>query len=332
MPPLAVVGAGSWGTALAWLLASSGRPVRLWGRDATLVAELRAARVNRRYLPEAELPASVQPTADLAAAVAHAELVVVAVPSVGVPALATALATTVAPGALVVSATKGLDHQSGQRMTTVLATALGPRATVAALSGPNLAHEIVAGQPAASVLAAGDPAAAERAQRLLTTATFRVYRSADVAGVELGGALKNPLAIAAGIVDGLGFGDNTKATLLTRGMHEVRRLGVALGADERTFAGLCGLGDLLATCQSRQSRNRNLGEQLGRGRALADLLAATSQVAEGVPTCRTALRLAAAQGIEMPILSQLQEVLFAGKPAAAAARDLMLRDVTEEWR
>jgi glycerol-3-phosphate dehydrogenase (NAD(P)+) len=202
---------------------------------------------------------------------------------------------------------------------------------IAALSGPNLAHEIVAGQPSASVVATPRLEVARRVQAVLSCDQFRVYASDDVAGVELGGALKNPLAIAAGIADGLGYGDNTKAALMTRGMFELRRLGVALGARECTFAGLCGFGDLLATCHSRQSRNRNLGEQLGRGQRLDEVLAASHQVAEGVPTTRTALRLAAEQGLEMPILEQLHAVLFAGKPVLEAARELMVRTLTEEF-
>lgn len=330
MKPTAVIGAGSWGTALAWLLARPGQPGRLWARSPELAAQLAQSRRNSRYLPDCELPADLAPTADLAAAVADAWLVIVAVPSIGVPAIAAALAGRVAPGTVVLSAAKGLDHTTGQRMSEVLAAAL-PGAVVGALSGPNLAQEIVARQPAATVVATPDPERSRRVQEALARPWFKVYSSPDLAGIELGGALKNPLAIAAGIADGLGHGDNAKAALMTRGLHEIRRLGVALGAQERTFAGLCGLGDLLATCQSRQSRNRNLGEALGRGGRLADLLAATTQVAEGVPTCRTAVRLARAAGVEVPILERLHDVLFGGLPLDEATAALMSRDYSDEW-
>lgn len=326
----AVIGAGSWGTSLAWLLAQQVPRVRLWARDPALVAELRASRVNRRYLPELVLPDNLAYTADLAAAVSGAQLVIVAVPSVGVADIAARLASCVAPPTVVISAAKGLDHATGRRMTVVLSEQL-PNVTVGALSGPNLAHEIVAGQPSASVVATPEVETSRLVQRALSTPIFRVYSSPDIAGVELGGALKNPLAIAAGITDGLGHGDNSKAALMTRGMHEMRRLGVALGAQERTFAGLCGFGDLLATCHSRQSRNRNLGEELGKGRKLADIVASSSQVAEGVPTTRTALRMAVELQVEVPILRILHAVLFDDLPLAEAAVALMTREITDEF-
>lgn len=331
MSNLTIVGAGSWGTGLAWLLGSRGTPVRLWVRRPDLATEVSRSRVNQAYLPEVRLPDRIEVTAELEAAVAGTELVIVAVPSVGVAEIAGRLAPLLAPGSHVISAAKGLDHATGRRMTTVLADALGPEIGVGALSGPNLAHEIAAGQPSASVVATNVAGACERVQARLSSEVFRVYRSEDVAGVELGGALKNPLAIAAGISDGLGYGDNTKSALMTRGMHEIRRLGVALGAKEQTFAGLCGFGDLLATCHSRQSRNRNLGEELGRGRKLAEITAGTRQVAEGVPTTRTALRLAAEVGVEMPILEQLKLVLFDDKPIHEAARALMSRAMADEF-
>ncbi len=330
MSAAAVIGAGSWGTALAWLLAQHGGPVRLWGRDPELVDEVTAQRVNRRYLPELTLPDNVRCTAALPAAVDGAQLVIVAVPSIGVAAIAESLADCLVPATVLISAAKGLDQTTGRRMTVVLSERL-PAVRVGALSGPNLAHEIVAGRPSASVVATSDLATSRLVQQALSSSIFRVYSSPDIAGVELGGALKNPLAIAAGITDGLGYGDNSKAALMTRGMHEIRRLGVALGAQERTFAGLCGFGDLLATCHSRQSRNRNLGEELGRGRKLADILASSSQVAEGVPTTRTALRLANERGVEVPILQLLHDVLFADLPLAEAAVALMTREITDEF-
>lgn len=332
MNGVAVVGGGSWGTGLTWLIGRRGLPVTLWARDPELVAAMRRTRVNQRYLPGVELPAEAAFTDDLTEAVTGREMVIVAVPSVGVPAVAEALAPLAGPGAVVVSAAKGLDHRTGRRMTIVLGDALGDSVAVAALSGPNLAHEIVAGQPSASVAASLAPGAAVAVQDVLSCDVFRVYTSTDVAGVELGGALKNPLAIAAGICDGLGFGDNSKAALMTRGMHEIRRLGTALGAAPQTFSGLCGFGDLMATCHSRLSRNRNLGEQLGRGRPLAEVLAETSQVAEGVPTTRTAVRLAGEHGVSMPIIFELHDVLFRDRPVREAVRALMARDIADEFR
>ncbi len=329
---IAIIGAGSWGTGLAWLMARNGRRVRLWARDAALAADIEATRRNRRYLPEAPLPAAVQATADLAAAVRGCGLLLVVVPSVGVPEMARHLAPLVPPGTTVISAAKGLDHETGRRMSVVLSEALPPGVAVGALSGPNLAHEIIAGQPSASVVATADRANGRRVQLALSSESFRAYYSPDIAGVELGGALKNPLAIAAGVADGLGYGDNTKAALMTRGMVEICRLSVALGASERTLTGLCGFGDLLATCHSRLSRNRNLGEQLGRGRRLSEIVAETTQVAEGVPTCRTALRLAREHGVDMPIFSALHRALFEDCPASVVAQALMAREVTDEFR
>jgi len=326
----AVIGAGSWGTTLAWLLAQHGAPVRLWARDPDLVEDLRAHHTNRRYLAEVMLPDNLTFTIDLADAVGGAQLVFVAVPSIGVADIAARLADCLAPETAVISAAKGLDHATGQRMTVVLADHL-PQAVVGALSGPNLAHEIAAGQPSASVVSTPRLKTSRLVQQALSTPIFRVYSSPDIAGVELGGALKNPLAIAAGIIDGLGHGDNSKAALMTRGMHEMRRLGVALGAQERTFAGLCGFGDLLATCHSRQSRNRNLGEELGKGRKLADILAESTQVAEGVPTTRTALRMAVEHEVEVPILRILHAVLFDDLPLPDAAMALMTREITDEF-
>ncbi|MBI2300644.1 MAG: NAD(P)-dependent glycerol-3-phosphate dehydrogenase [Armatimonadetes bacterium] len=330
MNSVAVVGAGSWGTGLAWLLAQRNEDVRLWARDPDLAERVSASRVNEAYLPELRLPDPLAITAELDRALEGAGLVVVAVPSVGLATVAARMAAALAVGATVISATKGLDHATGRRMTLVLADALPAGVGIGALSGPNLSSEIVAGQPAASVVASADPAVMGVLQTALSSRRFRVYTNPDVAGVELGGALKNPYAIAAGISDGLGYGDNTKAALMTRGMHEMRRLGVALGADPRTFAGLCGFGDLLATCHSRQSRNRNLGEQLGRGARLGELLAGTPHVAEGVPTTRTALRLAHEQGVHMPILEELHAILFEDKPPRDAVAALMLRDVSDE--
>lgn len=326
----AVIGAGSWGTTLAWLAARQGLEVALWARDTELAARIAVERCNPRYLPDLRLPDSVTATADLAAALRDRRLVIVAVPSVGLPDVAEQMAPHLAVGAIVVSATKGLDHATGRRMTVLLREALGPGPSLAALSGPNLSHEISAGQPAVTVVASTDQAAMGAVQSMLGSLWFRIYLNNDVAGVELGGALKNPMALAAGISDGLGYGDNAKAALMSRGMAEIRRLGVALGGRPETFGGLCGLGDLLATCHSRHSRNRTLGEQLGRGLSLAEATAQTDQIAEGVPTTRTALRLAGEAGVEVPLLAHLHAVLFEGLPVRAAVEQLLSRPATYE--
>lgn len=331
MSDVTVIGAGSWGTAMAWLLGQEGHTVRLWARRPELAEAISNSRANPVYLPAAELPPSVSATADLGAALVGARLVLVIVPSVGLPTVARQMAELIEPGAMVVSLTKGLEQPTGRRMSAVLAAELPETVLIGALSGPNLAGEIVQGQPAAAVLGSTAESLLQEAQRVLCCTLFRVYTNRDLPGVELGGALKNPYAIAAGIVDGLGFGDNTKAALMTRGMHEMTRLGVALGADARTFAGLCGFGDLLATCHSRQSRNRNLGEKLGQGLKLADILQHSAQVAEGVPTTRTALRLAQEHGVKMPILSELGEILSDGKTAAEAVVSLMGRRFSDEF-
>ncbi|MBI5831169.1 MAG: NAD(P)-dependent glycerol-3-phosphate dehydrogenase [Armatimonadetes bacterium] len=329
--PVAVIGAGSWGTGLAWLLGRRGLTTRLWCRRAELAEAIAREHFNPSYLPEAQLPDTVTATADLAEAVRDAQAVLFTVPSVGLRAVAEQLAAHLPAGAPVISAVKGLDHQTGERMTVVLRAAIGEDNPVAALSGPNLAHEIAAGQPAGAVIAHPDPEVRQPLQALLSSPTFRVYTNPDVAGVELCGALKNPLAIAAGVSDGLGYGDNTKAALMTRGMHEITRLGVALGADRRTFAGLCGFGDLLATCHSPHSRNRTLGERLGRGEGLDHIIHASSEVAEGVPTTRTATRLARGLEVEMPILYELHAVLFEGKPPSEAVETLLGRITVEEF-
>lgn len=327
----AVIGAGSWGTVLAALLAGQGVEVRLWARDPELAADIARHHANRRYLPDLPLPTNLRATGDLAEALAGQPFVLVVVPSVGVPAVAAAVAAHLAPGAVVISATKGLEHDTGRRMSVVLTEAFGGRHSVAVLSGPNLSHEIAAGLPSATVLAGAEDALLQPLWERLSSPRFRVYRNDDTAGVELGGALKNPLAIAAGICDGLGLGDNAKAALMTRGMHEIRRLGVALGARAETFSGLCGFGDLLATCGSPHSRNRRLGELLGRGLSLAEATAQSPQVAEGVPTTRTAVRLADRLGVELPILTELEHILFDEVPLREALAHLMARPIGHEF-
>ena len=328
---IAVLGAGSWGTTLAILLAAAGRAVTLWAHRPAAAAALAAARENTRYLPGHPFPPGLAVTGDIAAAVDGARLVLIAVPSQAVRATARLVAPLLPVDAIVISCAKGLEVGTYLRLSAVIAQeAPAAAGRVGALSGPNLAREIAAGQPATTVVAAADPAVAVAARTLLMTPTFRIYTSTDLIGVELGGALKNIIALGAGIADGLGAGDNAKAAFITRGLAEMARLGVAAGAHPLTFAGLAGVGDLIATCASPLSRNRRVGERLARGEQLEAIIADLGQVAEGVTTTRAAGELAAALGVELPIAQQLYQVLFAGKPVAAAIHDLMTREPRDE--
>lgn len=331
---IAILGAGSWGTALAALLAANGHSVRLWARDEALTNALTAQRENTRYLPGITLPDTVLPTADLSEAVTNVRVLVFAVPSGGVREVAQAVAPFHASDALLLSAAKGLEEGTGLRMSQVLAETLpnAPARTVA-LSGPNLAVEVARGVPTASVAASVNLAAALAAQRLFTgqpQPTFRVYTGRDVIGVELGGAIKNMIAIGAGVCDGLGYGDNSKASLMTRGLTEAIRLGVAQGAEAATFLGLSGVGDLIATGASHLSRNWRVGYALGQGRSLSSILTEIGQVAEGVPTTRVLRDLAAKSGVEMPLCAAIYTVLFEGRTALEVIQGLMLRPPKEE--
>jgi glycerol-3-phosphate dehydrogenase (NAD(P)+) len=325
-----VIGAGSWGTALSLVLAQAGWRVRLWARRADIAEAVARERRNPQYLSEFLLPAEVEATSELARAVAGAGMVALAVPSDGVREVSELLARCLRRGQRVISAAKGLEHGTGRRLSEVIAGVLGPasRESIAVLSGPNLAPEVAAGIATASVVACEDSGFAAEAQAALSTPRFRVYTNRDVVGVELGGALKNIIAIAAGASDGLGFGDNTKAALLTRGLAEITRLGLALGARAETFRGLSGMGDLVATCAGRKSRNHQVGYELARGRALTAILAGMRQVAEGVETTRAARSLAARVSVEMPIAEAVYQLLFEGLPPAEAVRSLM----TRAWR
>lgn len=329
---IAVLGGGSWGTALAWLLGEKGLAVRLWVRDPEQAARIAAARRNERYLPETPLPPSVTLTADLAAGLAGAELAVLAVPAQAVRETLRSGRGLLPPGAGIVLAAKGLERGTARRLTEVAHEELGAEAAgrVAVLSGPNLSGEVVRGIPSATVVAAPDGELARGLQQTLGTPFFRVYTNSDVVGVELGGALKNPIAIAAGISDGLGFGNNTKATLLTRGLAEITRLGVAAGARAATFSGLAGLGDLMATAHSPLSRNYRLGLALGRGETLEGAQSAIHQTAEGVPTTEAACGLARRLGVEVPILEELRRALYENGPVAQAVHTLMSRPYRDE--
>ena len=323
-----MLGAGSWGTAMAAMCAHRA-PTTLWARRPELAEAMTRERRNADYLPELDLPPALRPTASLADAVDGAEVVVMAVPSHGFRAVLVEAAPHLPAGVPVVSLTKGVEQGTLARMTQVI-SAVAPSHPYAVLTGPNLVGEIVAGYPTASVVAAADAGMAEDLQALFSTGSFRVYTNPDVVGCELGGALKNVVAIAAGVADGLGFGDNTRAALITRGVAELTRLGVALGGQAMTFGGLTGMGDLVATCTSRRSRNRLVGEQLAHGRSLAEITGGTRMVAEGVRTSAAVVELAARVGVEMPIADQVVAVLDGVTPAAEVVAALMGRMVKPE--
>ncbi|MBI3849369.1 MAG: NAD(P)-dependent glycerol-3-phosphate dehydrogenase [Verrucomicrobia bacterium] len=321
-----VLGAGAWGTALARLLHQGDHAITLWGHDPEHLEDLRKTGRNERYLPGIDLPKDWRLEADLTRVIEQTECIVVAVPSKAFREVTRALSGF---RGVVVSVTKGIEHQTGLTMCGVL-RANAPRAKVAALSGPTFALEVARGMPTAIVAASDDAATALLAQELFHRPAFRVYTSSDLLGVELGGALKNVIAIAAGVSDGLGFGDNSKAALLTRGIVEMRRLGVACGAQAETFAGLSGLGDLTVTCFSRLSRNRGFGERLGKGEKPADILNSVITVAEGYPTARSAFELARRLRISTPIIDEVYAVLYEDKNAGQALRDLTARESKAE--
>lgn len=322
-----VLGGGAWGTALAAHSARAGLPVRMWIREPEVAEAVNARRENPAYLPGVELPEGLRATPRLDEALADAEVVLVVVPSEFCRGVYRDAGRLAPAGAVLVSATKGLEIDTLRRMSEV-ARAEAPGRPVAVLSGPSFALEVARALPTAVVVASADHAVAERVQRPLATRAFRVYSSEDVVGVELAGALKNVIAIAAGIVDGLGYGHNTVAALLTRGLAEITRLAVALGARPDTLAGLAGLGDLVLTCTGGLSRNRTVGQRLGRGASLAE--ASAGMYPEGVRTTLAACALAERAGIEMPISRQMKAVLHEGKPAREALDELMLRSLKRE--
>jgi glycerol-3-phosphate dehydrogenase (NAD(P)+) len=321
--PVAVVGAGSWGTVLALHVARLGRPVRLWVRDAERAHEMARVRENSRSLPGIPLP-GVEVTPSAERALDGAAVVIVAVPSHAIEGVIGSMAARIPPDAVLVSAAKGLDPRNGRPLSGLLRS-LVPGRAVAVLSGPSFAREVALGQPAALVVAAADEAVAQGLQRDLTAPAFRLYTNRDVLGVELGGALKNIVAIATGLCDGMALGENARAALITRGLAEIVRLGVALGAQPATFSGLAGLGDLVLTCTGSLSRNRALGREIARGHSLADAEASTPMVAEGVRTSASAMRLAREAAVRMPICAEVQSVLFDRKPVAEALNALLAR-------
>jgi glycerol-3-phosphate dehydrogenase (NAD(P)+) len=326
---VAVIGAGSWGTTVAAISACSATTV-LWARRQALADHLASDHQNPDYLPGIVLPESLRSTASLEECVTGADLVVMAVPSHGFRAVLTELSRFAPVGIPVLSLAKGLEQRTHLRMTEVIAEVV-PGYPAGVLTGPNLAREIAAGQPAATVVAMTDESVAASVQELLRTPTFRVYTNPDVVGCEMAGATKNVLAIAAGILQGLGLGDSSLAALVTRGLAELGRLGVAMGGERITIAGLAGVGDLVATCTSTLSRNRMVGEQLGRGRALDDIMADMRMVAEGVRSARPLLELAASRGVEMPIGEQVASVLEGDTSPSEAIGALMSRSAKPEF-
>ncbi|MFB7665695.1 NAD(P)H-dependent glycerol-3-phosphate dehydrogenase [Kitasatospora sp. NPDC056138] len=333
MTRCAVFGTGSWGTPFAMILADAGCEVTLWGRRQELVDTIERTHVNPDYLPGVRLPDSIRATTDAAEALAGAEFAVLAVPSQTLRQNLAAWAPLIGPQTVLVSLMKGIELGTAKRMSEVVqeVAGVGPE-RVAVVSGPNLAKEIANRQPAACVVACTDEVVAKRLQAACHTPYFRAYTNTDVVGCELGGAVKNVIALAVGMADGMGLGDNSKATLMTRGLAETTRLGLALGADPLTFAGLAGMGDLIATCSSPLSRNHTFGTNLGRGMTLEETIAATRQTAEGVKSCESVLDLARRNGVEMPIVEAVVDVVHHGRPTQEVLAKLMARSAKPERR
>ncbi|GES32034.1 NAD(P)H-dependent glycerol-3-phosphate dehydrogenase [Streptomyces angustmyceticus] len=331
MTRCAVYGTGSWGTAFAMVLADAGCEVTLWGRRAALVDAVNNGRTNPDYLPGVELPASVRATTDPAEAARGAEFAVLAVPAQTLRANLAEWAPLLPAETVLVSLMKGVELGTAKRMSEVIEeVAKVPAERVAVLTGPNLAKEIAARQPAAAVVACADEEVARRFQAACHTPYFRPYTNTDVVGCELGGAVKNVIALAVGIATGMGLGDNAKASLITRGLAETTRLGLAMGADAHTFAGLAGMGDLVATCSSPLSRNNTFGTNLGRGMTLEETIAVTKQTAEGVKSCESVLDLARRHGVDMPLTETVVEIVHEGKQPMTALKELMSRTAKSE--
>lgn len=330
MDTVAVIGAGSWGTAVSWLLGGKGVSVRLWSRETEIAEGINGAHRNPVYLRDVEIPESVRATPDAAEAVSGAQAVVVVTPSHGVRETCASFAGALPPGTPVVVLSKGVELDTGMLMTEVLEDVLGDRSRLAALSGPNHAEEVSRGIPSATVVAAYEPEVASTFQELFMAPFFRVYSNEDVTGVELCGASKNVIAVAAGMCDGLGYGDNSKAALMTRGLAEMSRLGRAMGANPLTYMGLAGMGDLVVTCTSRHSRNRALGQWVAEGGTVEGYREETKMVAEGALSCVAVGDLGRRNGVEMPITDAVRSVLYEGTPAARAGELLMGRAATDE--
>ncbi|GAA3081936.1 NAD(P)-dependent glycerol-3-phosphate dehydrogenase [Streptomyces goshikiensis] len=327
----AVYGTGSWGTAFGMVLADAGCDVTLWGRRQEVVDAINGGRTNPDYFPGVELPANMRATSDAAEAARGADFAVLAIPSQTLRGNLAEWAPLLPADTVLVSLMKGIELGSAKRMSEVIEeVAKVPAGRVAVVTGPNLAREIVARQPAASVVACVDEAVAQRLQAACHTPYFRPYTSTDVIGCELGGAVKNVIGLAVGIADGMGLGDNTKGSLITRGLAEATRLGLAMGADPLTFSGLAGLGDLVATCSSPLSRNHTFGTNLGRGMTLEETIAVTKQTAEGVKSCQSVADLGRRHGVDMPITDTVVDIVHHGKPPLVALKELMGRSAKPE--
>lgn len=325
MSKVGVVGAGSWGTALALVLEKNGHQVTLWSSRETKAEELNRLRENTDKLPGVKLPEGIEITADIESAVKEKELVVLGVPSLYIRSTAAKMAPYVEEGQIIVNVSKGIEDGSLYTMTEVILDEI-PNADVAVLSGPSHAEEVSRHIPTTVVAGAKTRKTAEKIQNIFMNETFRVYTSPDMQGIEIGGALKNVIALAAGVCDGLGFGDNTKAALITRGIVEMSRLGITMGGYQETFSGLAGMGDLIVTCASKHSRNRKAGYLIGQGYSMQAAMDEVKMVVEGVHSAKAALKLADKYYVRMPIIEQVNAVLFDGKPATEAVRDLMIRD------
>ncbi|HEY5540458.1 MAG TPA: NAD(P)H-dependent glycerol-3-phosphate dehydrogenase [Coriobacteriia bacterium] len=327
---ISVIGAGSWGTAVSWLLGGKGHDVRVWSREAEIAEGVNAEHRNPVYLPDVVLNPTVFASADMEEALLGAEAVVMVTPSVGARETAQSMGPHLRSDTPVVILSKGVEGGTNMLMTEVLEDVLGTRRRIAALSGPNHAEEVSRGIPSATVVAAYEPNVGELFQDVFMTPFFRVYTNPDVVGVELCGASKNVIAIAAGMCDGLGYGDNTKATLMTRGLAEMTRLGRTLGANPMTYMGLAGMGDLIVTCTSRHSRNRGLGELIAKGGTMQEFYDKTHMVAEGAVSCITVDELGRRQGLELPITHEVRAVLYEGKPVSTAQEALLGREAKDE--
>lgn len=324
-----LIGGGSWGTTVASII-SRNAPITMWARNAETVREINEEHTNEKYLPGARLPETLVATADIGEAVKNSDVLVMGVPSHSFRDVLQLVKPHLRPWVPVISLTKGLELSSGKRMTELIEDVLIGH-PVGVLTGPNLAREIMAGQAAASVLAMEDEIIVAELQKLFHFGSFRVYTNTDLLGCELGGVLKNIIAIAVGMGDGLGAGDNTRSALITRGLAEVTRLGIAMGGRQETFAGLAGMGDMIATCTSELSRNRHVGEELGKGRTLDDIIADMIMVAEGVKSAPTVMALAEEYGVTMPISSDVFDVIQGRKTALEAFNSLTSRSVGAEW-
>ncbi len=330
MKRIAIIGAGSWGTALAVIAARAGHNVCLWSRDTEVVSSINERHVNSRYLISTSIPPDVTATTDLQSALHEASMVLLAAPSHAAREIFTAMAPSLDQAAIIVNVAKGIELETGKRISEIAKEVVGSAQPFVCLSGPSFAKEVVKGHPTAIVAASKDTAAARAVQNDLSFENLRIYTNADVVGTEIGGSVKNVMAIAAGMATGLDFGSNSVAALITRGLAEITRLARREGAQIETLMGLAGLGDLVLTCTGSLSRNRFVGEELGKGRTLEEITAGMNEVAEGIKTARAVKKLADRAGLEMPITNEVNAVLYDGKPARDAVTELMRRPLREE--